>query len=440
MTNFISDSKERQEALHPAKSFIVQAPAGSGKTELLIRRFLTLLAIVNQPEQILAITFTRKAAGEMHSRIMGTLEKACHDTKPDGSYKRETYSLAKAVLKRNDELQWNLLENSSRLKVQTIDALCASLTRQMPILSRLGKQPAISENPRELYREAIRRTIANVEKEGREGEAVRQALKHLDNSMSNLEKRLIGMMERRDQWLRHINLKESVSDKNLRHYLESSLQRVIEKNLTLVRDAFPIGLLDKVTSYGRYAATNLLDAGADKHEITALHNLTTPLDTTYEYLPLWRAIRSLLLTNDNGWRKTGGINKNIGFPSTKTDEAVNMKNGFKELLTTLSGEEKLCQLLGEITTLPDGCYNEREWAILHDLLHLLPLAGKELENVFAEKGTVDFQTISMAAINALGSEEEPTDLMLSLSMLGFNIFSLMNIRIHQGLSSPCLNR
>lgn len=416
MTNFISDSKERQGALHPAKSFIVQAPAGSGKTELLILRFLTLLSIVTQPEQILAITFTRKAAGEMHSRIMSALEKACQGIAPEKSHERETYNLSRVVLERNNELEWNLIENPARLKVQTIDALCSSLTRQMPILSHLGKQPAISENQEELYREAVRRTIARVEEGGRKGEAVRQALKHLDNSMSNLEKRLIGMMKRRDQWLRHVNLKKPVSHIDLRHYLESSIQRVIENNLTLVRDAFPPGLLEEVASYGRYAATNLLEAGTDNHKITALHNLTSLIDTTHKSLPLWRAIRSLLLTNDNGWRKSGGINVKIGFPSLKTDEAVNKKKGFKELLEIISGEGKLRQLLEEVATLPDGRYDEREWAILQDLLHLLPLAGEELEKVFAEKSTVDFQAISMAAINALGSEEEPTDLMLSLDV------------------------
>ena len=53
------DIAQRQEVLDVSQSFIVQAPAGSGKTSLLTLRFLHLLSIVNNPEEILAITFTK---------------------------------------------------------------------------------------------------------------------------------------------------------------------------------------------------------------------------------------------------------------------------------------------------------------------------------------------------------------------------------------------
>src|SRR5258708_4360257 len=153
------DDGPRQRALDPTRSFTVRAPAGSGKTELLIQRYLRLLAIVKKPEAIVAITFTRKAAGEMLDRILVALDDAKAEPPVDKPHLEITRELARQVLQRDRELGWDLLEHPGRLRVQTIDSLCMSITGEMPWLARLGGMPRIEEEARRVYEEAAYQTL-----------------------------------------------------------------------------------------------------------------------------------------------------------------------------------------------------------------------------------------------------------------------------------------
>ena len=118
-----ADAAARAAALDVTRSFIVQAPAGSGKTELLTQRFLALLANVETPESVLAITFTRKAASEMRNRILEALRHCNGASGAAGKLLVRTRELARAVLARDARFGWALLENPSRLRLLTIDSL-----------------------------------------------------------------------------------------------------------------------------------------------------------------------------------------------------------------------------------------------------------------------------------------------------------------------------
>ena len=129
------DWQQRESWRDPGRSFIVQAPAGSGKTELLTQRMLGLLARVEQPEEVLAITFTRKAAAEMGHRLLTELQQAAAGSGTEGmqEHKRVSRELALTVLENDGVRGWNLLEQPSRLRIRTIDSLCSDLARQLPV-------------------------------------------------------------------------------------------------------------------------------------------------------------------------------------------------------------------------------------------------------------------------------------------------------------------
>ena len=111
-----------------------------------------------RPHELLGLTFTRKAASEMHARVLSKLRRG-QDGPPEAMHERRSWELARAALARNDELGWHLLEHPARLAIRTIDSFCAGLVRSMPWLSELGGMPEITDDARAHYEAAARATL-----------------------------------------------------------------------------------------------------------------------------------------------------------------------------------------------------------------------------------------------------------------------------------------
>lgn len=395
-----ADSLAREAALDITQSFIVRAPAGSGKTELLTQRVLALLASAEAPEEIVAMTFTRKAAAEMKDRLLQALTSAAAASSPPSeSHRARTWQLARDVLVRDHQLGWELTSNPSRLRIQTIDALAQWLAQQIPITTRFAANAQVIEQAEALYASAASATLRLVDSSDPAHQAMRQhiarLLTHLDNDWMRAQRLLSAMLARRDQWLRYAGQLD-------RGALEAPMQRECARQLERVHQAFPEAELQELIALARYASANL--PGDAPMALCA--SLDSVPAFTHRQLEVWRALASILLTKEGGWRAK--LTKTEGFPAIAG--GARFKQRAETLLDRLRANEPLRQALHGLRELPAPHFEPEQWQALESIVALLPRAAAELMVVFAEAGETDFVQLTRSAVEALGDHQSASDI------------------------------
>jgi ATP-dependent helicase/nuclease subunit A len=378
------DEPQRQAALDPTRSFTVRAPAGSGKTELLIQRFLRLLAVVTKPESIVAITFTRKAAGEMLDRVLGALRDAQAGSPVAKPHMQATRELALEVLQRDRELAWDLLDQPGRLRVQTIDSLCMTITGEMPWLARLGGMPRIEEDARQLYEEAAHLTLLDSSPDYQQ--PLTTLLRHLDNNSTHARELIASMLAKRDQW---IKLAVDEDDHEARAELERALADTVAVALRAADDLISDDQRETWLALARFTTKS------DFHKWPG---------TTVDDAPVWLSLANVVLT-DREWRKRGGLNIKCGFPPGSDVQ----KNRCADLIAVLEQRDGLLEALKKVRKLPPPRYADEQWEVLRALLRSLKLAVAQLKMVFRAERVIDFMELGIAAREALGHIDNPTE-------------------------------
>lgn len=408
-----ADSTARSQALDPTGSYAVTAPAGSGKTGLLTQRVLKLLPLCEHPEEILCITFTRKAAAEMQERITHAITQAAETPRPSDPHGQLTWDLAQAVLQRDKQQQWNLLSSPNRLRIQTIDGLCGALTRHNPLASQIGGQTQLLDQPEQAYRQAVINLLTNIESDSDEElqNDLSRLLEHLDNNQETVIQLLTSLLARRDQWLGHL-----LGKRHARPYLENVLAELVGECFTETSELLQPWASDMML-LADYAASNCAEEHIDTRILLCKGQTGLPtLDSTQ--LDLWLGITDFLLTQKGEWRSPRGLNKKCGFPAgTDKDSkalAKQRKQQMSELLAELQEQPKLLSQLQLIRYLPPAHYDPQQWRLLDSLTHLLPLLVAELKLVFKQLNATDFSEVTRAALISLGDSDSPTDLALAL--------------------------
>lgn len=407
MINQVVDAHARDRAIDPSRSFIVQAPAGSGKTELLTDRVLALLAAVNKPEEIIAITFTRKAAAEMHLRVMEKLRSGLTDKMPEQAYQQKSWQLARQVIKRNAELNWGLLDNPARLKIRTIDAFCSYLVKSMPYTSAFGGMPkaASNEQATAMYKKAAMQTMALADEMPEVKENIQVLLKHLDVNQSKSVELIVEMLGQRDQWL---ELVYGGVDIDL---LQITLDKIIHEQLQILADSMPYGWNETLKPILTTAANFKIasgDANADKSAIAHFANWDgSPFGDDINAVDDWQKLAQVLLTGSDTLRKT--VNIRMGFEA-KSDN----KDKMLEWLNHANISQQAIENLAQAKLLPKQGYGESHKTLLDSFLYLLGIAHMNLQKCFSQANQVDFIEIAQRALRSIGSADDPTDLLLIL--------------------------
>ncbi len=415
------DWEARAQALDIRRSWIVEAPAGSGKTGLLIQRYLKLLAdeSVDEPEQVLAITFTVKATEEMRDRVLAQLEDARSGVAPMKDFDKETRPLAEAVLRRDAERSWGLLEHPHRLRFRTIDSVCGEIARMLPVLSGGGGVQTPVEDATPMYREAARQTLMQLGGGDAElDQALRAVLLHRDGSLADCERLLMEMLPVRNQWgelvpLLGEELNDEYLDGTVLPRIERALEEAIGAGLARLSESVPEDILRDLSLLAGEMGQSGGYKGAPS-PIAAWAGVYNAPEEIAADLERWQGLIHLVTTKGGGWRRSFQ-DRYLNFEADKSHV-----QRLADLLAELQDHPRILDEIKLVKILPPETYPPEQWRVAKALFRVLSRALAELQLVFARRGECDFAEHALLAKTALehgGARDLPEALGVELRHL-----------------------
>lgn len=391
MSGLPPDQDRRDRAVQPGLSVHLEAPAGSGKTAVLLERYLHLLARAEAPEDILVLTFTRRAAGELRTRMRQLLlePEADGDTEMP-PHRARLEGLARAIQRRPD-FGLDLFE---RLQISTFHAFCARLLSRAPYEAGLplSFRQLDEQEYQRLRREAVeetRRRLAARQEEDPWRQALIRRLVRLNNNWPMLARQLeqlLGQRENLSDFMKLASLTQV--PQRYRELLSQRQDRLLADSLGSLRQA--LGAAGLGRRWGDFYAA-LAQAGSPLAEMLPPH---LP-GVGPEDLPSWQGIANALLTKQGELRRS--FTPSHGFPKGWE------KSDWIGLIRHLP--DGVVRLLREIRGLTLTRISPEEVTALQDLLLLLLEVIGVYQELCRAEGGVDFAALERGALNLLDTED-----------------------------------
>lgn len=398
----ISDRQEREKALDISAHVHVESPAGAGKTGLIIERILALLSAVEHPSEILAMTFTRKAAAEMKGRVLEILKAADEGVKSGDPYTDSLIEKARKVIGNYRGLQREMLLAGSELHVTTIHSFCLNICKRAPLES--GLEPWLrladekeQERLRELASEEIILDLLKRDRYDPFRKALRSRLLMHNMDVRGLASEIASLLAKRDQ------LGELLSalgrGVNVSFFIEKSKQNlanVVRMHLAKLEEMLKDSLIGR--------------QWADFRDYLVRSNAPC-LDKIPESRPSahWRDLKWWLGLSDVFLTAGGTIRRRWGpryggvpgdFSSTPWAKAL------------MSLGEEFQNYLAELRYYPKPEALGEEISAVEDLVLIISAALDKYREICRAENVIDYVDLELGALKALDSVQDVTESIL----------------------------
>jgi ATP-dependent exoDNAse (exonuclease V) beta subunit len=395
----LPDEQIRNASLDIRRSFHLEAPAGSGKTWLLTGRFLRLLAEIDHPHEIVALTFTNKAAGEMHQRISDFLTKTEKGEIAQYPYEQMLLEAAAGARERQPA---HRLQAPDGLKIMTFHGFCLHLIQRAPLEASIppGSKVMPDEEQQQLRSQVAARTIGEMLYRP-SGDPLRLAVENrllrLNNNWLAFRDELAELLEKRDLLDDLLTLMgHHLDKKQLEKILTGRLALLLKLRLDKCLTSFESTSLG--SNWSSFVS-HLHEHGAEAAE--RLPKILPPANGSH--LKKWQEIATTLTTLEGKPRKMLGPAAGFYKGFKNTTWAATIQKLSPESLHHLQDVKGLPLLADGIANLDT----------LYDLVLVVGEAVKSYRTICRQRRLLDYVDLEQAALR-LFDQESPTDLQLYL--------------------------